>query len=102
MHLVDARDPLGEVLDHSLDVALVDGTGERHLTVLHAHLDLAGVDVGVASELLVDLFLDALIGTAVSFWAAPDVRLSASLLTVLAAVLAAGERSGALPGIRAA
>jgi hypothetical protein len=58
-------------------VPVVDGTGERHLAVLHAHLDVAGVDVGMASELLVDLFLDALIRTAVSSWAAPDVRLSA-------------------------
>ena len=96
VYLGDARRLLDDVLDHPLDVPLVDRSAERHFAVLHADFDLAGIDLRVPCQLLVDVFLDPLIGAAVAFRSAADVT---SALPGLPALHAA-ERAGRVAALR--
>ena len=47
LDVLDARDPLRDVLRPPLSVTIVDRAGERHLAGRHRHLDLGGIHVGI-------------------------------------------------------
>ena len=76
----DARDGFGEVFRVALLEAAVDRAGERHLAVLHPHLDLGGVDMRILGEAVVHVLQDAGIGALIA------ARAAAAMLAGLAHV----------------
>src|SRR5581483_3086092 len=74
MNVLDARDVLGDVLSGAFGPALVHRPGERHFAVADGDFDLAGVEVRVIAEPVIDVFSDPLVRTLVTLRAAPGVH----------------------------
>ena len=61
MHVVHASARAGDVLGQAFLPAAADHPLERHLAILHRHIDVGGVDAVVVGEQLVDGVADALV-----------------------------------------
>jgi hypothetical protein len=51
----------------------VHGAGERHLPVLHRHLDVRRIDVGIVGQPVVHIIPDAFVRARVALWTASAV-----------------------------
>ncbi len=54
---------LGEIFGHSFSLTTIHMTAQRDFSVLDVHFDITGVDHRMASQLLVDVFLNPMIRT---------------------------------------
>jgi hypothetical protein len=72
-HVRHARHRLGDVFSAALLRATGNEPGERYHAVVHAHFDVARVNVPIIRQTFVYVFADALVGTPVAARAAPRI-----------------------------
>jgi hypothetical protein len=62
-----ARHRFGDVFCAALILTAVDCAGKYYFAVNHLHVDLRSVEVIIVGQTIVDIFLDALVGSLIAF-----------------------------------
>ena len=89
-HILDAANPLGDILGAALLLAAWNRAAERHLALADLHRDLGCVEHRIVGHAVANLFTHAIVGSLVTLGAAARVRRARALvLPPVAAALAA-------------
>lgn len=104
LHFINTGDRFRHVLSHSFCVPVVDGSRQGNDPARNLDHDFCGVDIAVLGKLVVNLFLNSLVGATIAFGAfsgepaalATELAAASLAAAILTAILAATVLTAAI------